>query len=338
MNRRLALLVIVIFLVFNVFVRVPFPEILLPAEPVLPLGQVGPFRFVVTNTMLATWLAMVLLIGLSFLATRRMELIPSGRLQNLAEALVEWMYGIVESVAGEQRWARQFFPVVATIFLFIITANWMGLLPGYTTVGLIEAAEHGKVCEFVPIHISPVEVGVLPVFGAVCRDIPAGEHAEEAHAEARAGVLEGKLIPLLRSANTDVNTPLAIALVAMLFVEYWGIKALGPVGYGSRFFNFQNLLRGRIFMGVIDVFIGLLELIAEVARVISFTFRLFGNIFAGEVLLASIAFLAPLVIALPFYGLELFVGFIQAAVFAMLTLVFAKLAVTPHHGEEHHGH
>jgi F-type H+-transporting ATPase subunit a len=131
---------------------------------------------------------------------------------------------------------------------------------------------------------------------------------------------------------------LAIALVAMLFVEYWGIKALGPVGYGSRFFNFQNLLRGRIFMGVIDVFIGLLELIAEVARVISFTFRLFGNIFAGEVLLASIAFLAPLVIALPFYGLELFVGFIQAAVFAMLTLVFAKLAVTPHHGEEHHGH
>ncbi len=338
MNRRLALLVIVVFLIFNVFVRVPFPEILLPAEPVLPIGKVGPFSLVITNTMLATWLAMLILVGLSFFATRRMELVPTGRLQNLAEALVEWMYGIVESVAGEGRWARQFFAVVATIFLFIITANWTGLLPGYTTIGLIEAADHGKVCEFAPVHIGPIEVGILPVFGAVCRDIPAGGHHDEAHVETRAGVLEGKLIPVLRSANTDVNTPLAIALVAMLFVEYWGIKALGPVGYGSRFFNFQNLLRGRIFMGFVDLFIGLLELIAEFARIISFTFRLFGNIFAGEVLLASIAFLAPLVVALPFYGLELFVGFIQAAVFAMLTLVFAKLAVTPHHSEEHHGH
>ncbi len=337
MNRRLTLLVIVLFLIFNLFVRVPFPEILLPAEPIFPVATVGPFKFVITNTMLATWLTMAVLIGLSLLATRRMELIPGRRLQNLAEALVEWMYGIVESVAGEERWARQFFPVVATIFLFIVTANWMGLLPGYTTLGLIEVADHGKVCQFVPVHIGPIEVGILPVAGAVCRDIPAGEH--EAHgSEAKAGVIEGKLIPLLRSANTDVNTPLAIALVAMIFIEYWGIKALGPLGYGSRFFNFQNLVRGRIFMGIIDVFIGLLELIAEVARVVSFTFRLFGNIFAGEVLLASIAFLAPLVIALPFYGLEVFVGFVQAAVFAMLTLVFAKLAVTPHHGEGHHGH
>ncbi len=337
MNRRLALLVIILFIVFNFFVRVPFPEILLPAEPILPVGTVGPFKFVITNTMLATWLAMAVLVGLSLLATRRMELIPTRRLQNLAEALIEWMYGIVESVAGEERWARQFFPVVATIFLFILTANWMGLLPGYTTIGLIEAADHGKVCEFVPVHLGPLTVGVLPMTGAVCRDLPAGEHNGHGP-EATAGVLAGKLIPLLRSANTDVNTPLAIALVAMFFVEYWGIKALGPFGYGSRFFNFQNLLRGRVFMGVIDVFIGLLELIAEVARVISFTFRLFGNIFAGEVLLAAIAFLAPLLVALPFYGLELFVGFIQAAVFAMLTLVFAKLAVTPHHGEEHHGH
>lgn len=336
MNRRLAILVIVIFLVFNVFVRVPFPEILLPAEPVVHLGQVGPFKLVITNTILATWLAMLVLVGLSLLATRRLELVPNSRLQNLAEALVEWMYGVVESVAGERHWARQFFPLVATIFLFILTANWMGLLPGYTTIGLIEPADHGKVCRFVPAHIGPLEVGILPVFGAVCEEVAAGEHHEPAGPEG--GVLVGKLIPILRSANTDVNTPLAIALVAMLFVEYWGIKALGPIGYGSRFFNFQNLLRGRIFIGLVDLFIGLLELIAEFARIISFTFRLFGNIFAGEVLLASIAFLAPLVVALPFYGLELFVGFIQAAVFAMLTLVFAKLAVTPHHGEEHHGH
>lgn len=330
MNRRLALVVIVVFLVFNVFIRVPFPEILLPAEPILRLGRVGPFDLAVTNTILATWLAMLVLVGFGLLATRRLELVPSRRLQNLAEALVEWMYGVVESVAGERYWARQFFPVVATIFLFIITANWMGLLPGYTTIGLVEAADHGKVCNFVPVHIGPLAVGVLPVFGAVCQEASAGEHPEP-------GVLVGKLIPILRSANTDVNTPLAIALVAMLFVEYWGIKALGPVGYGRRFFNFQNLLRGRVFIGLVDLFIGLLELIAEFARIISFTFRLFGNIFAGEVLLASIAFLAPLVVALPFYGLELFVGFIQAAVFAMLTLVFAKLAVTPH-GEEHHGH
>ena len=116
----------------------------------------------------------------------------------------------------------------------------------------------------------------------------------------------GLLAPLFRSVNTDVNTPLAIAIFSFVFVEYWGFSTLGA-GYLKKFFNFGRLLRGNP-MGLIDVFVGLLELISEFARLVSFTFRLFGNIFAGEVLLLMMAFLVPFLLVDIFYGLELFVG------------------------------
>ncbi|MCR4297037.1 MAG: F0F1 ATP synthase subunit A, partial [Elusimicrobia bacterium] len=133
--------------------------------------------------------------------------------------------------------------------------------------------------------------------------------------------------PLFRGASTDLNTTLAIALVAMIAVQYWGFRSLG-IGYGSKF---VNLKQGPIFFAV-----GLIEIVSEVSRVISFTFRLFGNIFAGEILLIAMGFLFPLIGIVPFLGLELFVGLVQAFIFAMLTLVFAYLA-TLGHGEEEHG-
>jgi F-type H+-transporting ATPase subunit a len=141
----------------------------------------------------------------------------------------------------------------------------------------------------------------------------------------------GLIYPYFRSMNTDINSPLSIAIMAMIFVEFWGITALGLFKYGSKFFNFSS----PIFF-----FVGLLELVAEFARVISFTFRLFGNMLAGEILLLVMTFLAPFLVALPFYGLETFVGVIQAFVFAMLTLVFAVLATSAHdgHGDEHDEH
>ena len=138
----------------------------------------------------------------------------------------------------------------------------------------------------------------------------------------------GVLIPFLRGASTDLNTTLSLALIAMVSVQLFGIRALGFFGYAGKFLNFKG--------GPAGIFVGILELFAEIARVISFTFRLFGNLFAGEILLIAIGFLLPLVGIIPFLGLELFVGVIQAFIFAALTLVFSVMASQPHGGDEHH--
>jgi F-type H+-transporting ATPase subunit a len=137
----------------------------------------------------------------------------------------------------------------------------------------------------------------------------------------------GILVPYLRGANTDVNNTLAIALVAMITVQIWGFRSLGFRGYGGKFINLKQ--------GPIYFFVGILEIIGELARTISFTFRLFGNMFAGEVLLVAMAFLFPLIGIIPFIGLELFVGVIQGFIFAMLTLVFGVMASLGHAEEEH---
>ena len=138
----------------------------------------------------------------------------------------------------------------------------------------------------------------------------------------------GVLFPYFRSMNTDINSPLSIAIMAMIFIEFWGITALGVFKYGGKFLNFSS---------PINFIVGVLEFVAEVARLISFTFRLFGNMLAGEILLLVMTFLAPFLVALPFYALETFVGMIQAFVFAMLTLVFATLAVSAHEGHDELG-
>jgi F-type H+-transporting ATPase subunit a len=137
----------------------------------------------------------------------------------------------------------------------------------------------------------------------------------------------GVLVPYFRSMNTDINSPLSIAIMSAIFVEFWGVTALGAFKYASKFFNLSS---------PIAFFVGILEFVAEVARIISFTFRLFGNMLAGEILLLVMTFLVPFLVALPFYGLETFVGVIQAFVFAMLTLVFGVLAVSAHEGHEDH--
>jgi len=132
-------------------------------------------------------------------------------------------------------------------------------------------------------------------------------------------------VPLLRSPASDLNFTLALALIAVTFVNVLGVAAIGFKKRASVFFNFK---------GPIDFFIGILELVSEFAKIISFSFRLFGNVFAGEVLLAIMAFLVPYLVPLPFMFLEIFVGFIQAFIFGMLTLVFVAMAVAGH-GEEH---
>jgi F-type H+-transporting ATPase subunit a len=270
-----------------IIVDQPRPE--LPAEAIAHIGG-----FPITNTMLTAWISIAVLGTFFFLATRRMKLIPS-RLQATAEAIINYLYSFSTDIAGEKN-GRKFFPLMATIFLFVITNAWMNLIPGYGSI-LIDS-EHG-------------------------------------------------MVHLLRGANTDLNFPLALSLVSFVMVEYWGLKALGVFHYLSKFFNFKKFFRGwkqlftgkfkegamNIFMGAIDIFIGFIELLSEFIRILSFTARLFGNMTGGEILLISMLFLAPFIVAIPFYFLEIFVGFIQALIFAGLTLVFAFMAVTPHEAE-----
>ena len=154
--------------------------------------------------------------------------------------------------------------------------------------------------------------------------------------------------PLFRSANTDLNIPAALAVVAFCFIEYWGFKAHGS-SYLKTFFHFAPLWEalkliftgnvkagvGGLLNGLVALFAGLLEILSHLIRMVSFTFRLFGNMTAGEILLLIAAFLIPWVLALPFYGLEILVGFVQALIFSGLTLVFVTMAVTPHEAEAH---
>jgi F-type H+-transporting ATPase subunit a len=266
---------------------VPDPDPHLPAPEIFDI-----FGLPITNGVLAGWITVVFLVVLSWAVTRRMKLIP-GRLQVAFESLLGWMYDLCKSIAGEEN-GRRFFPVVCTIFLFVLFNAWLSLIPGFGSITI-------------------------------------GEHE------------------LIRGANTDVNTPLAIALISFVFVAYFGLKTLG-IGWLKQYFNFGPLFRsiGRIFKGkvrvmdifsgVIDAFVGGLELLSRFITIISFTFRLFGNMTAGEILLLIAAFLVPWVLAIPFYGLELLIGLVQALIFSLLTLVFVTMAVTPTHGAESSEH
>ena len=243
--------------------------------------------FVVTNTLLSAWMVSLLLIAIFFFATRRMEVVPRG-MQNFVEAGIEVLYNFVQSVAGSEN-AKRFFPLIATIFLFVMLNAWVGLLPFYPTFGY--DAESFFTTE--PIHTH-----------------------------------------LLRPAGTDMNMPLALALVSFVFVEFWGLKML-KLGYLGKFVRLENLRRGNFLQVPIDLFVGVLELLSEFVRIVSFTFRLFGNMTAGEIVLIVITYLVPFVAVIAFYGLELLVGLVQALIFAGLTLVFVVVAVTPHAEEEH---
>ena len=247
--------------------------------------------FVVTNTLLSSWVVSLLLLGLFYKATRRMTMVPTG-LQNLLETIIEGLDGFVRGVAGHEN-ARRFLPLIATIFLFVMLNAWVGLLPLWPSLGF------------------PKEVGEGGIFFSGDMD----RH-------------------ILRPAGTDLNMPLAIALVSFVFVEFWGFKML-KLGYLGKFIRLENLRRGNFLQVPIDLFVGALELLSEFVRIISFTFRLFGNMTAGEILLIVITYLVPFVMVLPFYGLELLVGMVQALIFAGLTLVFVVVAVTPHSEEEH---
>ena len=227
--------------------------------------------FPITNTLVASSIVFVVLLVLAFTVGRRLKMIP-GRLQSVFEHAVEGVYDYVAETLESREMARQYFPLIVTIFRFIWLANLMEFIPGIGSI-----LYHGE--------------------------------------------------PLLRSVNTDLNTPLALALISFFVIEITGIVAIGIVKYGGKFFNFHS---------PIDFVVGIIEFIGELVRVVSLSFRLFGNILAGEVVLAVATYFAPYLLPVPLMMFEIFIGTLQAAIFALLTLFFIKLAITEPHGAEAH--
>lgn len=299
------------------------PTILLPAEKI-------PADGFITNTLIATILADIVIVLLFGLGLRRVrnnpaDLVPRGFFESLLEMWIEGLYNLAESVLGTK--TRKVFWVGATIFIFVLVANWMELLPGFDSIGIIEEA-HGDLTGY--------EKGTFLGIPALVGPMEEHEEEGESHGEEEHGGHGYVLRPFLRAANTDLNTTLALALIAVVLVQFYGIRELGLWEYLSgRFIQVKRLNQGNP-IGFMDLFVGVLESITEFARIISFAFRLFGNIFAGQVLLFVMAFLIPFVFfgVLIFWGLELFVGAIQALVFMMLTFVFMATAMV-HHGDEH---
>lgn len=303
-------------------------HISISAEKVFEVGG-----FVVSNSILTSLIVTGLLIG--FALAVRASLKPTGRpsgLQNVAEMIVEGVLSLIQGVTGSTKKTRLFFPLVATFFIFIVINNWFGLLPGVGTIGFHEevGAEHAYLLE------SQVAVNNGQAYAAETQLAANGEDVviqQEASLDATVQVEtavevsgeEGEeahsiYVPYLRAGTADLNTTIALALISVVMTQVFGVKFLS-LSYFSKFFNFSN---------PILFFVGILELISEFGKILSFAFRLFGNVFAGEVLLAVIGFLAALVVPMPFYGLEIFVGFIQGLVFALLSTVFFNIATIGH--------
>ncbi len=247
------------------------------------IAHIGSFDL--RNTILMAWITMTFLICIAgFVRFRGHKLVP-GRLQSLLEIVLEGLFNLIDSVMQDRKMTRKIFPIIATFFLFIIIANWLGIIPGVGSI-TVKAMHEGEI-----VHV-----------------------------------------PLLRSMNSDVNVTLAFTMISVIATQVFGLMT---VGFFSHFGKYC-VPPWKEPYGV-GTFVGILEFVGEFARLTSFVFRLFGNIFAGEVLLVVVSFLAPYILPIPFLGLEIFVGFIQALVFSLLTVAFIKMAVTAHgdHGDVH---
>jgi len=250
-------------------------------------------NFTVTNSLISSWSVVVVLVILAVVLGRSIKKIPQG-IQNIFEIMVEKAVEMMDSVTHDSVKSKKIFPFVFTIFIFLLLNNWLGLLPGVGSIGFIETS-HGH----------------------------------------------STFVPWFRGATADLNTTLALAIFSVLAANFFGVLTVGGWNFLNKFVNLKALaeIPGRIvkepaivIVNPIKFFVGLIEIIGEVAKVASLSFRLFGNVFAGEVLLASMAAIFAFAVPIPFIFLEIIVGIIQALIFAMLTLVYFTIAST---AEEH---
>lgn len=313
--RRWVVLVLLIagFVLGGIFVPIA-PEIVVAPEKLVeePIVEnflgLGPLYLV--NTLPTLAVTIVLLIVIAYFTNRSLkqsaqtDLVPRG-IGNVVEAILEILYNLTEGSAGS-KWARAIFPWFATILIYVLFANLLKLIPGFESIGVLHHVEEGHA-------ITPL----------------AGNWNLLTSAEG-----EYVLAPFFRGISVDLNFTVALALIAVVMIQVIGIRAQGA-GYFSKFFNTRRMFKVPFF-GAMDFLVGLLELISELSKVLSFAFRLFGNMFAGIVLVAIVAGLLGRFSILPAMVMmfELFVGVIQAFVFGMLTMVFMAQA-TQGHGEEH---
>lgn len=235
------------------------PEISIKAQPI---GSIG--SFVITNSLLSSFVAMAIFLVLSALYYQESKKTKKSLLYYAVTAVLKQLYVLFEGVVQDKK--DVFFGILGAFFLFILFQNWTGLLPGWGSI---------------LVH----------------------------------------KVPLLRGGSADLNTTLALGIISVVLMQVYGVYFLG-FKYFKKFFNLSN---------PVSFFIGILDILSEFSRIISFSFRLFGNIFAGEVLLTIISFLVPVLVSFPFLVMEFFVGFIQALVFTLLTAVFLQMAVAEHH-------
>jgi len=248
-------------------------------------------NFNVTNSLIASWITVAILVIFFYFVGKKIKRVPKG-IQNIFEFLLEKALDLADSVTGNRKKSERFLPITLSLFLFILANNWLGLLPGVGTIGYNE-----------------IEGG------------------------------HGVFIPILRGGTADINTTLALALFAVVASHIMGVVAVGTWTHLNKFINLKAFISipkeirkdmSIVLVNPIKAFVGVVELIGEAAKVASLTFRLFGNIFAGEVLLASMMALFAYFLPLPFMFLEIIVGIIQALIFAMLTLVFMAIASEAH--------
>jgi F-type H+-transporting ATPase subunit a len=316
-NRWIVLALIILGFIGAKYLFSPVrPFVQLPAEhfmehPLFTLPGIGDFYL--TNTLVALFLVdiLVILIAFSFnRAVKKGDLVLKG-IPGALEALLEALYNMTESTAG--KWAWTIFPWFASITILVLFANWMELIPGVDSIGVLEHVEAGG-----------FGIQNLGFFFATL---------------VNSAVSEGgyQLIPFVRVVSTDLNFTVALAIIAVIAVQVVGIRAQG-IKYFTKFWNVKTFFSKPIF-GVIDWGVGLLELVSEFSKVLSFAFRLFGNIFAGSVLLFVMGSLLGAIAIFPsvFYLLEFLVGAIQAIVFGLLTMTFMAQA-TQGHGEHADAH
>jgi len=316
-NRWLVLL----FIILGIFGAIYFPPIRphiqvapenLTSTPLFTLPVIG--SFYLTNTMVASFIVYLILLALGLTvknALAKGELVPKG-IAGAIEALIEALYNLTESTAG--KWAGTIFPYFATIVLVVLFSNWMEIIPGVDSIGKIEESVHG----------TPLQVLIPGFLAAVVKGVGETVHGT--------GYV---IVPYIRVASTDLNFTVSLALISVIMTQVIGIRAQG-FRYFSKFVNTTSLF-SKPFFGAMDLVISLLELISEFAKILSFSFRLFGNIFAGSVLLFLVGSMVPVFAQSMFVLFEFFIGLIQALVFGMLTMVFMAQATKGHgeHEEEH---
>jgi len=251
-------------------------------------------NFTITNSLINSWVAILIILVLAVVVRFKIKAIPRG-IQNVFEMIIEGFLGIFDSVTGSREKSLRFFPLVFSFFILILINNWLGLLPGVGSVGQVVAEN--------------------------------GEHV---------------FVPYLRGGTADLNTTLALAIIGVVVSHIFGVIALGWWEYLNKFINIKAFLEipkkikkdpTVLVVNPIKALVGLIEIISELAKVASLSFRLFGNIFAGEVLLASMAAILAFVLPVPFMFLEVIVGLIQALIFSMLILAYLTMNTASH--EEH---